>query len=158
MLEEPYLQNGMATPQLLFKIKCMYLEVVIVWEDSITNSTPITLVCSMSLCLSLNLSLSLSSRLFSHLWNWFSDKKRWKQLNPTGVAPKARHFHTAVVHDGSIWIFGGKSNGYMNDLFCLNLSIHFLFCSVLFCSFYIYISLSLLSNSKSDFNLQIDCW
>jgi hypothetical protein len=53
-------------------------------------------------------------------------------LTPSGVAPKGRHFHTAVVHDGCIWIFGGKSNGYMNDLFCLNLSIFFDFFTISF--------------------------
>jgi hypothetical protein len=31
-----------------------------------------------------------------------------------------RHFHSAVVHNGSMYVFGGKSNGYMNDLLCFH--------------------------------------
>jgi N-acetylneuraminic acid mutarotase len=60
-------------------------------------------------------------RFNNDLFVYNFDKKRWKQLTPSGTLPKARHFHTAVVHDGCIWVFGGKSNGYMNDLLCLNL-------------------------------------
>lgn len=31
-----------------------------------------------------------------------------------------RHFHSAVVHNGSMYVFGGKSNGYMDDLQCFH--------------------------------------
>ncbi|ELR16677.1 BTB/POZ domain containing protein [Acanthamoeba castellanii str. Neff] len=34
--------------------------------------------------------------------------------------PKGRHFHSAVVHNGSMYVFGGKSNGYMDDLQCFH--------------------------------------
>jgi len=51
------------------------------------------------------------------------DRKRWKKIEATGNKPKGRHFHTAIIHASKMFVFGGKSNGYMNDLFYLDLGM-----------------------------------
>ena len=43
----------------------------------------------------------------------------WTDLNQGGNANStisSRHFHSCVEREGMLWIFGGKSNGYHNDL------------------------------------------
>lgn len=47
--------------------------------------------------------------------------QRWDVVTTTGKRPKGRHFHSAVLLDHNMYIFGGKCNGYMNDISCLNL-------------------------------------
>jgi hypothetical protein len=48
-------------------------------------------------------------------------KRKWKKVPTEGTnKPKGRHFHAAVVYHNRMYLFGGKSNGYMNDLFCLD--------------------------------------
>jgi len=37
--------------------------------------------------------------------------REWKSLHPQGTAPSARHSHTAVVHNGSMFIYGGIGTG-----------------------------------------------
>ena len=39
-----------------------------------------------------------------------------KPLKTDGNTPKGRHFHSSVVFENSLFIFGGKSNGYLNDI------------------------------------------
>lgn len=46
----------------------------------------------------------------------------WQILATVGDKPKGRHFHSCVLFDGAMWIFGGKSNGYMSDLHKFTLS------------------------------------
>lgn len=46
----------------------------------------------------------------------------WEVMQTEGKRPKGRHFHSAVILDHSMYIFGGKCNGYMNDINCLNLT------------------------------------
>eukprot|EP01091_Cochliopodium_minus_P011938 TRINITY_DN3512_c0_g2_i1.p1 TRINITY_DN3512_c0_g2~~TRINITY_DN3512_c0_g2_i1.p1 ORF type:complete len:437 (+),score=118.84 TRINITY_DN3512_c0_g2_i1:43-1353(+) len=43
--------------------------------------------------------------------------KKWEKLNTNFPA---RHFHTSYYSDGKAWIFGGKSNGYRNDIWVAN--------------------------------------
>ena len=67
--------------------------------------------------------------------SYFSDElyafnfhnKTWKFIKPPEgdeksrkVWPQGRHFHSAVAHRGLMYICGGKSNGYMCDLYTLN--------------------------------------
>jgi len=40
------------------------------------------------------------------------------------LRPKGRHFHTAEVWKDGMYIFGGKSNGYMNDFYRFDLITH----------------------------------
>eukprot|EP01080_Neovahlkampfia_damariscottae_P001190 gene1190-10704_t len=42
----------------------------------------------------------------------------WKEhsLNSKGTLPKGRHFHSSIIYQKSLFIFGGKSNGYLNDV------------------------------------------
>lgn len=48
----------------------------------------------------------------------------WAKINAKGILPKGRHFHTVVKYQHSLWIFGGKSNGYQNDFFEFDLVTH----------------------------------
>jgi len=59
----------------------------------------------------------------AELRTWFMVRKPEEPpaTQPGGVQqriawPQGRHFHTAVEYQGGMYIFGGKSNGYMNDL------------------------------------------
>jgi hypothetical protein len=47
------------------------------------------------------------------------EKKEWnpEPMKVDGNAPAGRHFHSAVVYEKNLYIFGGKSNGYKNDLY-----------------------------------------
>lgn len=42
--------------------------------------------------------------------------KYWTIPEEKGKKPDGRDFHSAVLHAGSMWIFGGMSNCYYNDL------------------------------------------
>lgn len=53
----------------------------------------------------------------------FTGIQRWEVVATTGKRPKGRHFHSAVLLDHNMYIFGGKCNGYMNDISCLNLGM-----------------------------------
>jgi len=48
------------------------------------------------------------------------ETRTWSSLDPRekqhGTPPDGRLFHTAVLHNGSMYVFGGNSNGYYNDL------------------------------------------
>eukprot|EP01080_Neovahlkampfia_damariscottae_P008552 gene8552-375_t len=51
---------------------------------------------------------------------YFDLKKQvWieKPLQTEGTKPSGRHFHSTVVYEKNLYVFGGKSNGYKNDLF-----------------------------------------
>jgi len=52
------------------------------------------------------------------------EKRTWSKVKSGKIRPKGRHFHSAVVFKGSMYIFGGKNNGYMNDLYCFDLGKH----------------------------------
>jgi hypothetical protein len=47
------------------------------------------------------------------------EKKEWnpEPMKVDGNAPAGRHFHSTVVYEKNLYIFGGKSNGYKNDLY-----------------------------------------
>lgn len=48
--------------------------------------------------------------------------KSWTKVNTTGEIPSSRQSHSAVLHGSTMWVFGGSSNdGYLNDLYSLNL-------------------------------------
>jgi N-acetylneuraminic acid mutarotase len=36
------------------------------------------------------------------------------------IWPRGRHFHSAVTYNEKMYIFGGKSNGYMSDIWCFD--------------------------------------
>jgi hypothetical protein len=40
----------------------------------------------------------------------------WSIVDFHGTQPSGRNFHTMVYYDNSLYIFGGKSHGYQNDL------------------------------------------
>jgi hypothetical protein len=69
---------------------------------------------------------------------FLTEEKKWEEVKPSEtdaerdeegkereelipVGPTGRHFHSAVVFDGCMYIFGGKNNGYMNDLHCFDI-------------------------------------
>lgn len=44
--------------------------------------------------------------------------KIWEQVNVNSeIKPQPRNFHSSVVIDGKMYVFGGKSNTYFNDLY-----------------------------------------
>lgn len=53
--------------------------------------------------------MKMSSQ-FSALISSFSDEELWHQISLKGEQPPARHAHTAVVHDGHIWVYGGMTD------------------------------------------------
>jgi N-acetylneuraminic acid mutarotase len=67
-------------------------------------------------------------------WNgfsrtWYNDlhvfnfqTKHWKTITPSGKQPAKRTSHSAVIHNGKMYVFGGFSGEeYLNDLFELDL-------------------------------------
>ncbi|KAL6048560.1 Attractin-like protein 1 [Balamuthia mandrillaris] len=54
------------------------------------------------------------------LYYYNIESNDWSKYKGTGL-PHGRHFHSAVLHDGCMYIFGGTSNGYYNDLFRFHL-------------------------------------
>ena len=42
--------------------------------------------------------------------NW-SVTREWKSIQANGAIPSARHSHTAVVHQGAMYIYGGIGTG-----------------------------------------------
>ncbi|KAL6070689.1 kelch domain-containing protein 3 [Balamuthia mandrillaris] len=48
-------------------------------------------------------------------------KRDWTKLTVEN-GPRGRHFHSMVLYRNALYVFGGKSNGYMNDLYCFNLA------------------------------------
>ena len=41
------------------------------------------------------------------------------------IWPRGRHFHTSVSYKGKMYIFGGKSNGYMADIWAFDFGLLF---------------------------------
>lgn len=56
------------------------------------------------------------------------DTNQWNVIKADG--PKGRHFHTANVYNGGMFIFGGKNNSYMNDLWRFDLGVFSFACIV----------------------------
>lgn len=49
--------------------------------------------------------------------NALSETGVWTEQKCSSVPPEKRHFHSSVLYNGALYIFGGKSNGYHNDMF-----------------------------------------
>ena len=50
-------------------------------------------------------------------------ENRWVKVNATGVRPSPRSGHASVIHQSSMWVFGGKDddNRKLNDLWRFDL-------------------------------------
>ncbi|KAJ6247867.1 leucine-zipper-like transcriptional regulator 1 [Anaeramoeba flamelloides] len=47
----------------------------------------------------------------------------WNTVRTMGTPPKITNYHTSVIHNDCLWVFGGFKRGHgTNDLFCLDLS------------------------------------
>lgn len=57
------------------------------------------------------------------VFNCEDEKEGWKTLSVEG-GPGPRHSHSAVLHEGVIYIFGGKFDRFKstNSLHCYNIS------------------------------------
>ena len=57
----------------------------------------------------------------NELYSWDFKSNKWNHLKrgegENIIWPKGRHFHSAIVYKNKMYIFAGKSNGYMNDLY-----------------------------------------
>eukprot|EP01090_Pellita_catalonica_P007392 TRINITY_DN17977_c0_g1_i1.p1 TRINITY_DN17977_c0_g1~~TRINITY_DN17977_c0_g1_i1.p1 ORF type:complete len:564 (-),score=55.74 TRINITY_DN17977_c0_g1_i1:87-1778(-) len=56
----------------------------------------------------------------SDLFLFNIETNTWTQFEGN-VLPPGRHFHSAVLHEGAMYIFGGTSNGYYNDFYRFHL-------------------------------------
>ena len=64
-------------------------------------------------------SFPISSTTLSHIGQTLT----WSPMFPTGPSPEPRDSHTAAIHQGKMYIYGGKSNmTILNDLWALDLS------------------------------------
>jgi hypothetical protein len=65
------------------------------------------------------------------------DQKLWTRIHMDGYKPAERSGHTAVAHEGMMYVFGGQQEGnYFNDLFLFNTST----CKLLVISYLIHLS------------------
>jgi N-acetylneuraminic acid mutarotase len=55
------------------------------------------------------------------LWVYNLEVKEWLSQPLGDQGPSGRHFHTCVLYDRSLWVFGGLSNGIHHDLYKYNL-------------------------------------
>lgn len=50
------------------------------------------------------------------------ESNEWQAWECQGNAPCPRNFHSACILKDRLYVFGGKSNGYHSDLYCLDLA------------------------------------
>ncbi|KAL9648012.1 hypothetical protein ABK040_012313 [Willaertia magna] len=51
-----------------------------------------------------------------------TEEEHWNKIKVQNSSIiKERNFHSAVIYENDLIIFGGKSNGYFNDMYSLNL-------------------------------------
>lgn len=48
-------------------------------------------------------------------------EKKWVTVPLSQDGPTGRHFHSCILYERSLWVFGGSSNGIHQDLFRFNL-------------------------------------
>jgi hypothetical protein len=53
-------------------------------------------------------------------------RSQWHALPVKDPVPPGRHFHSAVLFNDQMYIFGGTSNGYYSDLWRFNLGLSLL--------------------------------
>lgn len=54
-----------------------------------------------------------------HEYNFLT--RMWSKVTATGIAPSARTFHRAVVHEGCMYVLGGFDGRRLNDMHCIQL-------------------------------------
>jgi hypothetical protein len=47
--------------------------------------------------------------------------QRWTRINVDGPGPVSRHHHTMTLIGSKLFVFGGKSTKYLNDIWALDL-------------------------------------
>lgn len=52
----------------------------------------------------------------NNFYKYNIDEKKWEVIREQKTGPTKRAFHSAVACNNFLFIFGGKSNGYKNDL------------------------------------------
>lgn len=65
---------------------------------------------------------TISGAPYGDLWAFNMSTNSWAQLNPGGVTPSARAYHTAVwdTNGSRMLVFGGYNNGPLSDLWAFN--------------------------------------
>jgi hypothetical protein len=65
-----------------------------------------------------NSSLMYNLEFTNELFLFDLKNKKWNKepLETKGKVPQKRHFHSCVVYKDNLIVFGGKSNGYLNDV------------------------------------------
>eukprot|EP01080_Neovahlkampfia_damariscottae_P002395 gene2395-2859_t len=51
-------------------------------------------------------------------------KQKWMNVKIQGEKPSGRHFHSGIISQNKLYIFGGKANGYKNDHYSFDLNLH----------------------------------
>jgi N-acetylneuraminic acid mutarotase len=60
---------------------------------------------------------SLSSHIPNNtLLQYNKNNSTWTTILPNSTLPISRNWHSSIVFNNELYIFGGKSNGYLNDL------------------------------------------
>ena len=56
----------------------------------------------------------------SSVWLLHLTDGRWSRKQPS-QSPPGRHFHSCVMYERSLWVFGGLGSGILQDLWKYNL-------------------------------------
>ena len=65
---------------------------------------------------------STGGKFSSDIWILSLADKSWTRVKPASqIIPSGRHFHSCVLFERSLWVFGGSSNGIYQDVFKFNL-------------------------------------
>jgi hypothetical protein len=64
----------------------------------------------------------MESKCFNDVYFLDFRSQSWITFNTSGKVPSPRQGHSAVLYGSTMWIYGGSSSeGYLNDLYSLNL-------------------------------------
>ncbi len=64
---------------------------------------------------------SADGRFSTDVWVLNLETRNWSSQPVGADGPSGRHFHSCVLHDRTLWVFGGSSNGIYHDLYRLNI-------------------------------------
>jgi hypothetical protein len=61
------------------------------------------------------------------IYEFSFETNEWFYVDCHGFKPSPRFNHTSIIYNSNLFVFGGENQygNKLNDLFCLNLGIHF---------------------------------
>mmetsp|Transcript_1956 Transcript_1956/g.2549 ORF Transcript_1956/g.2549 Transcript_1956/m.2549 type:complete len:256 (+) Transcript_1956:104-871(+) len=63
-----------------------------------------------------------NGEILNDVWEYSFKKSSWNKLETEGDVPVPRWGHSAVIFQNELWVFGGFTNSWNNDFYCLNLA------------------------------------